>query len=576
MAPGPAGGSSKVAPGWTGGGVEPRRHKRVSALAGVSMARENSLTESRAILSAASILLPPPMPMTERHIFRTVLLLWLAVGLVLGGSATAQVPSTRAARLLFDVTVPPETPADASVSLVGTHPALGGGAEPGLVLRHQGGGHFTGTVDVPPGQELSYRILLTGAGRQVELDESGAVVAARKLASRSSRTVRLSVARWGPEAGQPVPQVTFLVQVPASTPAEATLWLAGNHAELGQWKGQGLKLTRALEGRHAASLTLPAGTALEYKVTRGSWESVEKGTSGEELPNRTFRMGSRSERVSLTVSRWADTSPVPPPSATLTGNVRHLRNVASRHLPRARDIIVWLPPDYDANPTRRYPVLYMHDGQNLMDASTSFSGEWHVDETAQRLVRAGQVEPLIIVGVYNTEDRFSEYTQVVDPEYPQYGGGKADAYGRFLVEELKPLIDKTFRTRTKPQDTGLAGSSLGGLVTMHLGIAHSNVFRRLGVISPSVFWGGKDIVSRVKGLRRKQPLRIWVDIGTEEWRGSQETVEDARLLRDALRAKGWVPGKDLRYVEVPGAVHTESAWAERFGDTLKYLYPPQP
>jgi predicted alpha/beta superfamily hydrolase len=197
-----------------------------------------------------------------------------------------------------------------------------------------------------------------------------------------------------------------------------------------------------------------------------------------------------------------------------------------------------------------------------------------VDETAEQLVQAGQVEPLIIVGIYNTEDRFAEYTQVKDAgEYASLGGGNADAYGRFLVEELKPMIDRTFRTRTGPKDTGLAGSSLGGLVTLHLGLKYPTTFGRLAVVSPSVFWGNKDIVERVKALRRKPPLKLWVDIGTEESKGSQETVEDTRLLRDALMAEGWVLGKDLHYLEVVGGAHTESAWAERFGDILKYLYP---
>jgi predicted alpha/beta superfamily hydrolase len=183
------------------------------------------------------------------------------------------------------------------------------------------------------------------------------------------------------------------------------------------------------------------------------------------------------------------------------------------------------------------------------------------------------VEPLIIVGVYNT-DRFDEYTQARDTgEFADLGGGNAEAYGRFLVEELKPLMDRTFRTRPDARATGLVGSSLGGLVTMYLGLTHADTFGLLGVLSPSVFWANKDIVARVRGLEKKLPLRIWLDIGTEEWRGSQETVEDARMLRDALVARGWVPGKDLRYVEVPGAFHTESAWAERFDDLLMYLYP---
>jgi predicted alpha/beta superfamily hydrolase len=377
----------------------------------------------------------------------------------------------------------------------------------------------------------------------------------------------------GPAKDKKNTLIIFEVFVPPDTPADAEVWLAGNHAALNEWKPAGVKLTRTPDGRYTTEFKLPEGTVLEYKVTRGSWATVEKGFEGNELPNRTVTIGERPKSVTVTVARWADQTG-PTVRRTLTGNIRYIREVASRFLPRKRDLIVWLPPGYDENPRRRYPVLYMHDGQNLMDAATAHSGEWQVDETAEQLVLAGQVEPLIIVGIYNTEDRFAEYTHVKDTgEFANLGGGNADAYARFLVEELKPMIDRTFRTRTGPQDTGLAGSSLGGLVTLHVGLKHPQIFRRLGVVSPSVFWGNKDIVERVKALKRKPPLKVWVDIGTEESKGSQETVEDTRLLRDALVAEGWVVGKDLQYLEVAGAAHTESAWADRFDDILKYLYP---
>ncbi|WP_224248483.1 alpha/beta hydrolase-fold protein [Hyalangium gracile] len=391
-------------------------------------------------------------------------------------------------------------------------------------------------------------------------------------------TVGLGVCAAGPTppAQGSDTQLTFDVTVPVETAAEAEIWISGNHPSLGDWNGKGLKLTRAPDGHYTGSISLPARTKLEFKVTRGSWETVEKEASGQELRNRGLKVGSEPQHVSVSVARWADQKNAPA-QRTLTGNIRYLRGVASTFLPRKRDIIVWLPPDYEDKPKRRYPVLYMHDGQNLMDAATSYTGaEWRVDEAAQQLVTDQQVEPLIIVGVYNTEDRFAEYTQVKDTgEFAHLGGGNADAYGRFLVEELKPMIDRTFRTKTGAQDTGLAGSSLGGLVTLHLGIKYPNIFRRLGVVSPSVFWGNKDIVARVKALKKKPPLKLWVDIGTEESKGSQETVDDTRLLREALLAEGWVEGKDLRYLEIPGAVHTETAWADRIDDVLKYLYPAQ-
>jgi predicted alpha/beta superfamily hydrolase len=242
-----------------------------------------------------------------------------------------------------------------------------------------------------------------------------------------------------------------------------------------------------------------------------------------------------------------------------------------------RKLIVWLPPNYDTQTSTRYPVLYMHDGQNLMNTKTAaFGVEWGVDETAQRLVGAGQMEPIIIVGVYNTDDRIPEYTQV--PNAP-YGGGKADDYGRLLVEAVKPLIDAAYRTKPEAQYTGVAGSSLGGLVSMYFGVTRSSTFTRLGVISPSVWWANRDIVTRVNNVPAKLPLRIWLDIGTNEDGSvaeSQKTVDDTRLLKDALTTQGWVLNTDLKYFEAEGARHNEAAWAARAEQILQFLYPPVP
>ena len=384
----------------------------------------------------------------------------------------------------------------------------------------------------------------------------------------------VSVERWGDPATAAKPQTVFIVEAPASTPPERHPVAVGQPAGAGSLERQGRAAHPTITGRYTATLSFKPDTELEFKVTRGSWEKVEKGVKGEEVDNHTFKTGSGYERVFVSVGSWADIMPAPPP--VLTGNIKYHRDVTpSTGTLKKRDLIVWLPPDYDANTTRRYPVLYMHDGQNLMDASTGFAGEWSVDETAQELVSSGQVEPIIIVGVYNTADRVDEYTQVpFAPEYPN--AGKAAAYGDFLIQDIKPLIDRTYRTRPGAADTGLAGSSLGGLVTMYLGLTHPETFTRLGVISPSVWWAHKDIVAQVKALPAKLPLRIWEDIGTDEGTGDQaETVADAAELNDALRAKGWGDG-DLKYTVFPGAKHNEKAWAARFGDALRFLYPPVP
>lgn len=255
---------------------------------------------------------------------------------------------------------------------------------------------------------------------------------------------------------------------------------------------------------------------------------------------------------------------------TLTGEFRMHRGFHSRFLSKDRDIIVYLPPGYETG-SARYPVLYLHDGQNLFDGATSYipGMEWRVDETAQALIEGGDIEPLIIVGIYNTgEQRVFEYTQTRDARHKV--GGKARQYGRMLVEELKPFIDSEYRTLTGPSDTGLGGSSLGGLVTLYLGLRYPKVFGKLAVVSPSVWWDHKIIVKNVQQVRRKPGLRIWLDMGTKE--GASAT-KDAALLRDALVGKGWVLGSDLNYFEAQGAEHNEKAWGERVGMILKFLFP---
>jgi len=267
----------------------------------------------------------------------------------------------------------------------------------------------------------------------------------------------------------------------------------------------------------------------------------------------------------------ADTAPALDAGVhTLTGDVRRHEGFQSRHLDVPHDVLVYLPPGYDDAPTRRYPVLYLQDGQNLFDEATAFSREWQVDETAQRLIEAGEIEPLIIVGVANAgERRLDEYTPTRDRRHR--AGGGASRYGRMLVEELKPFVDGTYRTRPDAASTGLGGSSLGGLLTLYLGLQYSGMFWRLAVLSPSVWWDERFIVRRVRLLSFKPPLRIWLSVGTSEAEG----VEDAaRALRDALVEKGWREGEDLAFTVVDGARHEEAAWAGQVEPVLRFLFPP--
>ena len=279
--------------------------------------------------------------------------------------------------------------------------------------------------------------------------------------------------------------------------------------------------------------------------------------------------------LAATVASFVVTTASGQQSHTLTGDVRVHKSFHSKLLNNDRDVLVYLPPGYETNKGRRYSVLYLHDGQNLFDGATSFipGQEWRVDETLQSLISTGQIEPLIIVGIYNTKDRVNEYTPVEDVKYK---GGKADLYGRMLVEELKPFIDGTYRTRKGAKHTGLGGSSLGGLVSLYLGLKYPQVFRRVAVLSPSVWFADKQIVKYVEALSKRPNLRIWMDTGTREGRNTedaQNTLGNARLLRDTLVRKGWRLGKDLSYFEAEGAEHNERAWAARVEPILRFLFP---
>lgn len=263
-------------------------------------------------------------------------------------------------------------------------------------------------------------------------------------------------------------------------------------------------------------------------------------------------------------------SPAPRDGRSLTGDVLLLEGFRSEVLGNRRDVLVWLPPEYHHEADRRYPVLYLHDGQNLFDASTSFAGvEWGVDETAERLVRAGRIAPPIIVAINHAGvQRADEFAPTHDAH--RQAGGHADRYARFVVEELKPYVDAAYRTRADAAHTALGGSSLGGLVTLHMGLEYPHVFGALAVLSPSIWWDRRAVLDRVEALPGRLPWRIWLDVGTAEGR---DTLRNARALKALLLRKGWNLGSELHYLEAADAPHAESAWAARVEAILEFLFP---
>jgi predicted alpha/beta superfamily hydrolase len=257
-------------------------------------------------------------------------------------------------------------------------------------------------------------------------------------------------------------------------------------------------------------------------------------------------------------------------SNSLQSRLYKHQQFASRLIDEKHDFIVYVPRAFNDDPHRFFPVLYLHDGQNLFDPETSFikGNYWRVGETADAVIASGEVEPLVIVGIYNNgARRVDEYTPVEDR---RLGGGKADAYGQMLVDELRPFVAHKYRTLSGPENCGMGGSSLGGLVTIYLGMRHPEVFGKLAVLSPSVWWRDRVILRYLEQIRYKTGQKIWLDIGKSEGR---RALTDVRSLKRLLLKKGWRMGKDLEYREIDGGKHSEYAWAERVGPLLKFLFP---
>jgi predicted alpha/beta superfamily hydrolase len=254
--------------------------------------------------------------------------------------------------------------------------------------------------------------------------------------------------------------------------------------------------------------------------------------------------------------------------------IRFHPRFASRYLSTPRDLVVYLPPGYDAG-AFRCPVLYLQDGQNLFDPHTAFGGQdWRVDVTADDLILRGAIEPLIVVGIYNTGvRRISEYTPTKDARHRK--GGKGERYARMMAHELKPFIDREYRTRRPAAHNGVGGSSLGGLVSLETGLRYPRVFGRLAILSPSVWWDNRSILEMVRAYKLEGRPRIWLDSGTDEGDAPHQTLAELGLLCDALTEKGWREGVDLHCSVATGAGHNEHAWAARFGDVLQYLFPRQ-
>ncbi|MFM9873481.1 MAG: alpha/beta hydrolase [Fimbriimonadaceae bacterium] len=257
--------------------------------------------------------------------------------------------------------------------------------------------------------------------------------------------------------------------------------------------------------------------------------------------------------------------------SSLTGDIRVHEAFESKILGNNRTIRVWLPQKYDAKKAGGYPVIYFCDGQNVFDGMTSFipNQEWRADETAQAMVEAGLIPPVVLVAIDNAGmKRADEYLPTKMTRKDESMGGEADKYGDFLVKELKPFVASHYAVSKDSKKTGMVGSSFGGIVTFYLGTTRPKEFGLLGVMSPSFWWDDQSSLKAVGNWKTKPDVKIWMDMGLEE--GKEMTVP-GRAMRDALIGKGFEVGKNFRFYEELNAGHNERAWAGRLDLCLQFL-----
>ncbi|MCU0442195.1 MAG: alpha/beta hydrolase-fold protein [Bacteroidia bacterium] len=352
-------------------------------------------------------------------------------------------------------------------------------------------------------------------------------------------------------------QVTIrIVSIPSNTPANATFYLAGS---LNNWNPADTHFVFTKTG-NTYELNLPAAVGtVQYKITRGSWPTCEGTATGGQSGNRTFTYAPNLV-VEIAIAGWENLGGG---VSTALPNVK-LFTIYAPQLQTVKTVAVYTPSHYQLDSTKHYPVLYMQDGQNIFDAATAFSGEWGVDETLASKEQQG-IESCIVVAIYNGGSaRLDEYSPYVNP---QYGGGKGEAYLDFLVHTLKPHIDSAYRTLTDQQHTGIAGSSMGGLISVYAAIAQPSVFGKVGVFSPAL-WFSDSLFLLASNTNQTHDVKWYWVAGLNE---SATMVSKMDTLIATLINKGHKPWLIKKTIKADGA-HSEWFWKREFSACYDWLF----
>jgi predicted alpha/beta superfamily hydrolase len=361
---------------------------------------------------------------------------------------------------------------------------------------------------------------------------------------------------------QPI-RVTFVLTSP-DLPDNTAVYITGGVEQLGMWNPG--KVLMEPKGNHTwtKEIQVPGSVSIEYKYTLGTWEREGADATGSPLKNLVANV-SGDTTIKDSILFWTKGGRKKVIQGQITGTVKYHRAMKGAGL-QDRDIIVWLPPNYESNTNARYPVVYMHDGQNIIDPTTSsFGVDWSIDETADRLIKEKKIPPVIIVGIYNTSDRTKEYTP----------GERGTAYMKFVANTVKPLIDSIYRTKPDRLHTVTGGSSAGGIISFMLVWEYPNVFSKAICMSPAFkapvslpnSWDYGQVVRTATEIPKS--VFFYIDNGGVGLESQLQPGIDEMI--NVLKARGYVEGKDFVFVRDAEAKHFEADWAKRLPEALKLV-----
>ncbi len=339
---------------------------------------------------------------------------------------------------------------------------------------------------------------------------------------------------------------------PSYHKSSSKVYVAGN---FNNWNPQQERY--ALE-RGAITLIVPRGV-LEFKLTRGGWDKVELGKGGIQIENRKVQVDSDTV-IHIAVEHWADHFPTMSKNSSANSNVRVMDTAFYMpQLGRHRRVWVYLPASYGSS-RKKYPVLYMHDGQNVFDAATSFSGEWGVDEALDTL--GNQVGECLVVAIDNGGDkRINEYSPY---DMEKYGKGEGDQYIDFIVQTLKPYIEKNFRAKKCRKHRFIAGSSMGGLISFYAMLKYPKTFGGAGVFSPA-FWIVPQLKEGLDQKAKKVRGKIYFYAGKQE---SETMVTDMLAVFEQMNQHSKATMTSIIRTE---GKHSEATWRHEFPLFYKWL-----